>query len=74
VKYLYLVGVPKMLQGWKAIHEHVCKFTGRLLSFDTVRKWGWLDPALEYLNDRVAARTDNLESIISARIRPSSAA
>ena len=58
-----------MLQGWKAIHEHVCTVTGRQVAFDTVRKWRWLSPALEYLNDRVAARSDKLEEVVRARLR-----
>lgn len=59
-----------MLQGWKSIHQHVCTFTQRDFSIDTVRKWRWLSPALEDFNGRVAASSDALEQLLVARKRP----
>lgn len=62
-----------MLQGWKAIHEHVCAYVGRDFSADTVRKWKWLTPALEDFNGRVGAPIEQLEQLLAARKKPRTA-
>lgn len=58
-----------MIEGFHGVRAYICELTGRTYSTETVRRWAWLRPALEFLNDRVAAQPERIAEIVRARLR-----
>lgn len=57
-----------MIEGFHGVRAYICELTGRTYSTETVRRWDWLRPALEFFNGRVAGYPDKIAAIVRARL------
>jgi hypothetical protein len=56
------------IEGFKGIASYVQELTGRVVTPEAVRRWGWLKPALDRLNRRIAGEPVKIRDLVLTRL------